>query len=230
MPGTLWLHSYPVHYFGTRFDARMTVVRLSDGRLLLHSPSHIDEALAAEIAAFGPVGFIVAPGSFHYLHVPSAQGAFPGARTLICPGVAEKCPDLAFDAVLGDTPPADWANDLDQVLVHGSRWMREVAFFHRASRTLILVDLVENFTDRTPHASWQLKLWWRLVFRMWNRPKPAPEYQLGWRDKEAARRSLERILAWDFARVVLAHGDLIETDARRVVARAWQGLVRESRV
>jgi hypothetical protein len=49
-------------------------------------------------------------------------------------------------------------------------------------------------TDRTPHANWQLKLWWKVVFHMWNNPKPAPEYQLGWRDKTAARQSLRDIL------------------------------------
>lgn len=56
---------------------------------------------------------------------------------------------------------------------------------------------------------------------MWNRPRPAPEYQLGWRDKAAARESLERILAWDFERVVLAHGDCIEAAARARLREAW---------
>lgn len=33
----------------------------------------------------------------------------------------------------------------------------------------------------------------------------APEYQLGWKDKKAAKRSLEQMLEWDFERVLLAH-------------------------
>ena len=222
LPDTIWLQRYPVRYAGTRFDARMTVVRLKSGRLMLHSPSAIDAALAREIAALGQVSAIVAPGTFHHLHVPSAQAAFPTAKTFLCPGIEKKRPELRFNALLGDEPEAEWADDLDQVLVQGSRWMREVAFFHRASKTLILVDLVENFTDATPDASWTLKLWWKLVFRMWNRPKPAPEYQLGWSDKQAAGQSLRRILAWDFERVILSHGDLIETDAHRVVEDAWR--------
>ena len=60
------------------------------------------------------------------------------------------------------------------------------------------------------------------MFHMWNTAKPAPEYQLGWSDKKAARASLKRILLWDFERVILAHGDLIEVDARQVVEKAWQ--------
>jgi hypothetical protein len=91
---------------------------------------------------------------------------------------------------------------------------------------LILVDLVENFGDATAQVDWKLKLWWKIVFHMWNTAKPAPEYQLGWRDRKAARDSLRRILRWDFQRVILAHGDLIEADARQVVEKAWQTIVR----
>ncbi len=69
---------------------------------------------------------------------------------------------------------------------------------------------------------WGLKLWWKLVFHMWNRPKPAPEYQLGWKDKRAIKRSLEKILQWDFERVLLAHGDFIETNAKAVLREAWK--------
>ena len=121
--------------------------------------------------------------------------------------------------------PPDWAGEIDQALVHGSRIMREVAMFHRASRTLILVDLIENFTDATPHTGWALKFWFKYVFRMWNRPRPAPEYRIGWSDRHAAAKSLQRILAWNFERIVLSHGDLIDRDAHDATARAWAGVL-----
>lgn len=220
--GQIWLCRYPVAFQGTEFDARMTVIRLRDGKLILHSPCEIDDHMNRAISEVGRVAYIVAPGNFHYLHVPSAQAAFPKAETFICPGVERRCPDIRFDWLLGDTAPDAWAEQLDQVLVRGNRWIWEVAFFHRLTKTLILVDLVENFTDSTPRANWLLKLWWKLVFHMWNRPKPAPEYQLGWSDKKAARASLQRILTWNFERVILAHGDLIESDAHEAVKKAWQ--------
>ena len=72
--------------------------------------------------------------------------------------------------------------------------MWEVVFYHRANKTLILVELTENFTDQTPNVNWVLELWWKVVIRMWNHPKPAPEHQMGWRDKTAARQSLRKIL------------------------------------
>ena len=220
--GQIWLCSYPVNYLCIELYARMTVIRLDDGGLMLHSPCEIDDDMRRALGELGEVRYIVAPGTFHHLHVPSAQAAFPEAATFICPGIEGKCPDMRFDSLLGDTAPAAWAGQLEQVLVRGSRWIREVAFFHRRSRTLILVDLIEKFTDTTPNVDWKLKLWWKVVFRMWNIAKPAPEYQLGWRDKTATRVSLRRILQWDFRRVITAHGDLVEADARQVLEKAWR--------
>ncbi len=222
IPGQIWLCAYPIKYAGTRFDARMTVIRLRGGKLMLHSPCEISEPLKRALAGLGDVAYIVAPGTYHYMYVPSAQAAFPGAETFICPGIERKRPGLKFDSLLGDTAPEAWAEEMDQVLVRGNSWIWEVAFFHRATKTLILTDVVENFTDTTSHTNWALKLWFKWVFRMWNTPKPAPEYQLGWNDKEAARASLRRILEWDFERVIVAHGDPIESNAREIVTKAWE--------
>jgi hypothetical protein len=223
--GRIWLCAYPVRMAGTWFDARMTVIRLSSGDLMLHSPCAIAAAMAGEISALGPVAHIVAPGNFHTMHIASAQAAFPGAKTWICPGAELRRPGLTYDAVLGDAAPADWAGEIDQVLVQGTRLMREVAMFHRASRTLILVDLIENFTDATPGIGWGMKLLFKYVLGMWDNPRPAPEYRMGWRDRGKAAESLRRILAWDFERIVLAHGDLIERNAREVAAAAWAGVL-----
>ena len=224
--GSIWLCSYGVHYFGCALEARMTVVRLSDGRLMLHSPCQIEPSLKQEISALGEVAYIVVPSNFHTLHASSAQAAFPNALTYICPGVEKKLPDLEFDGMLASDARREWEGELEQQLVLGSRWMHEVAFYHKASQTLILVDLVENITDATPRTNWVLKFWWKLVFRMWNKPLPAPEFRMGWRDKAAARASLSRILAWNFQRVILAHGDLIETNAQQVVKRAWAAVLQ----
>ena len=227
IPGEIWLCSYPVRYMGARFDARMSVIRLPDGTLMLHSPCAIDAAMKTALERLGEVRAIVAPGTYHYLHIPSAQAAFPAAKTWICPGLEKKRPGLHHDAILGDEAPPEWRGLLDQAVMRGNRLMGEVAFFHAPARTLLLVDLVENFTARTPDVNWQTKFWLGWVFAMWNRPRPAPEYQMGWRDKPAARRVMERILAWDFKRVILAHGDLINEDAHEVLRRAWARILKK---
>ena len=220
--GQIWLKEYPIHFAGCDFNARMSVIRLPNSTLLLHSPCEVDSQTKKAISALGDVAYIVAPGSYHHLHIPSAQAAFPQAETYICPGIERKRPEIDFDWFLADQPPEDWEDALDQVLVRGNKYIWEVAFLHKPSRTLLLVDLIENFTDQTPNVNWQLKLWWKVVFHMWDHPKPAPEYQLGWKDKAAARKSLERILDWDFERVILSHGDLIDEDAKAIAREAWE--------
>ena len=73
-----------------------------------------------------------------------------------------------------------------------------------------------------------LQFWWKAVLRMWNNPKAAPEYQMGWGDKVAVKKSLKRILDWDFGKIILAHGNLIEHDARAVATKAWEKVLQES--
>jgi hypothetical protein len=228
VPGQIWVKEYPIHFAGCDFNARMTVIRLSSRKLILHSPCEIDSATKEAISALGDVVCIVAPGSYHHFFVSSAQTAFPDADTYICPGIERKRPEIDFDWFLGDRPAELWMGTLDQVLVRGNKFIWEVAFFHRPSKTLLLVDLIENFTDQTPDVNWLLKLWWKAVFHMWDNPKPAPEYQMGWKDKVAASTSLQKILQWDFDKIVLAHGDLIETDAKETALRAWKVPLSES--
>jgi hypothetical protein len=219
--GKIWLSSYPIHYAGCDFSARTTYVALKDGGLWVHSPGPLSAELRAQVDRLGPVRHIVAPGSYHYFYVSEWQRAYADAETWLCPGIERKRPELEFDWLLGDRAPQAWDNEFEQVLVRGNRAIWEVVFFHRESQTLIVTDLIENIGDQTQGTNFTLKLWWKAVFHMWNRAKPAPEYQLGWRDKSAAKKSLERILEWDFARIILAHGDLIDVDAKQVARAAW---------
>lgn len=82
------------------------------------------------------------------------------------------------------------------------------------------MDLIENIGDQSD-VDWQMRSW-RAVFHMWNKPKPAPEYQMAWKDRKAAKASLERILQWDFEHIIIAHGENIDHDAVAVAREAWK--------
>ena len=228
VPGEVWIVEYPVRYAASRFNARMTVLRLTGGRLVLHSPCEITDPLKREISALGRVCWIVAPGTFHHLHVASAQVAFPQAQTLICRGVEKKQPGLHYDALLSDTPPADWGDEIALAPVPGNRIISEVLFLHRASRTLVVTDLIELIGDQTQGVDRVLRFWWKWLTFMWNKPRPAPEYTLGWRDKRAAATVLRRVLDWDFDKIVLAHGDLVTQNAKAVAEAAWAGILKHA--
>lgn len=226
LPGAIYIVEYPVRFGGMDLFSRMTIVRLSDGKLWLHSPCKVDISLKTQIDQLGEVAYIIAPGNFHHLHVSGLQAHYPGAETFLCPGLERKRADLSFDWILGNRPDPRWAPAFEQIVVQGTRIINEVAFLHKPTRTLILVDLLENIGDDYAHeAGLILKFWWKAVFHMWNNPKPAPEYQLAWGDKQIVRKGLEKILSWKFERIIIAHGNLIERDAKAVAARAWANVL-----
>jgi len=219
----LWIVEYPVRFGGMDLFARMTIIKLTNGELLIHDPCNISDATRSEIDALGEVKYIIAPGNFHHLFVTDFQTLYPNAKTYICPGLEKKRPDITFDGILSNTADPHWAGDLDQVVIEGTKYIWEVAFFHKPSKTLILVDLLENIGDNyTHHAGLYLRFWWKLIFRMWNNPKAAPEYQLGWGNKKLVQRGLTKILNWNADRIILAHGENIKGNINTVLSTAWE--------
>jgi hypothetical protein len=220
--GQLWVKEHPVRLAGAQLLTRMTVIRL-DGGLCLHSPVEIDAPTRFAINGLGEVRAIIAPSTVHHLFVASAQQSFPSARTYGIRGLETKRKDLHFDELLGDEPAALWAGQMDQTVV-GNRFMREAEFFHRASRSLIATDLVENFRAETPGTNVLLRAWMRL-FGMWGRPRPAPELRWFTRDRKGARLALDRLIAWDFDRAIIAHGELLDHDPKGAIREAWRWIL-----
>jgi hypothetical protein len=199
----------------------MTVIRLADGSLLLHSPVSLDPELRAALDARGSVRFAVAPNRVHHLYAGEVARAYPQARLWVGPGLEEKRPDLEINGVLDDEAPPEWRGQVEQTFFRGRPYENEVVFLHRASRTLILCDLAFNFGSQLPPAT-------RLVARLlgsYRRFGPSRLDPLLIRDRGEARRSLERILAWDFDRVVLAHGDVFESGGRAALRDGYAWLL-----
>ena len=222
----IWILEYPVRFAGMDIFGRTTIIRLENGDLIVHDPCKIDDSAKGEIDEIGKVKYIIAPGSYHYLFVADFQEKYPNAETFICPGLERKRPDIKFDWILGNKPDHRWEGAIEQVLVQGTKIIWEVAFYHKPSRTLILVDLLENIGDDYKHeAGLLLQFWWKAVLRMWNNPKPAPEYQMGWGNKEIVKIALEKILSWDAKRVIISHGENIEEQLNETLAKAWKRIL-----
>jgi hypothetical protein len=218
----LWTAERPQKFYGLPVGTRMTVIRLSRGRLLLHSPVALDSELCAELDAIGRVCYAVAPNRLHHLYAGAVAQRYPEARLWVAPGLGHKRPDLAFEAVLGDQAPEEWGQEVGQVFFRGRPYENEVVFFHRASRTLLLCDLAFNFGPRTAAPT---RLLMKLL-RSYGCFGPSKLDPLLIRDRDAARRSLERILAWDFDRVVVAHGEVLERGGREALRTGYAWLLR----
>jgi len=217
----IWVVERPQTFYGLPVGTRMTVIRLSGARLLLHSPVALDTELRAELDAIGRVSYAVAPNRVHHLYAGDVAKVYPGARLWIGPGLERKRPDLEFVAVLGDESPEEWQGEVLQTFFRGRPYENEVVFFHRASRTLILCDLAFNFG---PHAAAPTRFLMKLI-RSYGRFGPSKLDPWLIRDWNAARHSLERILAWDFDRVVVAHGDVLESGGREALREGYEWLL-----
>lgn len=219
LANNLWAQSAPQSFFGLHLGTRMTVVRLRDGSLLVHSPIAPTPSLKAEVDAMGPVRHIVAPSQAHHLYAGEWQDAYPGALLHAAVGLAKRRKDLAIDRELkGDTHP-EWESDLATVFLDGTL-LNETVFFHPQSRSLIVADVIENF-ETSPH--WPTRLYLKLG-GIHGKPGLSRGLRPIFRDKKRARRSIDEMLSWDFDRIVLAHGDIIETGGREALRDAYTWL------
>lgn len=217
----LWVVDQPLSMAGVELGARMTVVRLPDGALFLHSPVALDDELREALLQVGTPRFAIAPNRFHHLYIGAYRDAFPGLRLYAAPGLVDKRRDLTFDAELTDAPPPEWAGTLDQVHVDGIPLISEVVFLHRPSRTLLICDLAFHFGPDAP-------LLTRCIFRVaggYGRLGPTWLEWLLLRDRAAARRAMAQVLAWDFDRVIVSHGEVLESGGREAMREGWAWLV-----
>ena len=197
-------------------SARMTVVKLG-GELLLHSPVALTDQLQLELEDAGEVRWIVAPNLVHHLFVGDYVQAYPKATLCGVPGLPGKRSDLKWDAVLEDEGLSDWAGRLRLRMVRGAPKMNEVAFLHRATHTLILADLAFNVCSDVRD---EARVFHRLVGAT-DRFGPHRLIRWGIRDRKAAKNSMDEILHWNFDRVIVSHGEMLETGGRDAMRKAF---------
>ena len=223
----VWIvDSGPLRVLGMPLPVRMTVLRLADGGLWLHSPTRYDADLHEALEALGPIHHLVAPNSAHWTFVAAWQRHCPDARVWAAPCLRARPQvrrsDLRIDHDLPDAAPPEWSGEIGQVVVPGRLGFREVAFHHRASRTLVLTDLVLNLEPE------RLPALMRPLARLIGVTAPdgrAPAYlravvKLAGRPAAEAAR---RLVAFRPDRVIFAHGRFFEHDGTARLARslAW---------
>jgi hypothetical protein len=213
----LWICPVPYRVMGIALGRQLVAIRLPGGGLWIHSPVPVTPDLAAALAALGGVRHVVGPNRHHDECLWRFQQAYPTALFHAAPGLAALKPKVRFGAELSDTPHPDWAPVLGQHLVRGMPKFNEVVFFHPASRSLLLADLAFNLRPPAP-------LFTALAMRAngaWGRFGPSRVCRKFMADTSAVRASLDRILAWDFDRIIVGHGRNIETGGKQVFREAF---------
>lgn len=207
-----------VSFAGFPYPTRMAVARLSDGSAWVWSPIALTPELADAVQAIGPVRCIVSPNKLHHLFLQQWAKRWPEARLYAPPGLARRKPALHFHAELGDEPDPAWQADIDQAVFRGSFAMAEMAFFHRASRTAIIGDLIQRFPEGS------LSGWKKAVMRLSGLVGERGGTPIDWRSSflrhGPTRAALRKLLAWKPERLLIAHGTCAQTGATEIIARA----------
>jgi hypothetical protein len=215
----LWVESRPLRFFGVECGTKMTVARLASGGLFVHSPIALDEPTRRAVDDLGSVTAIVAPSLFHHLFVGEWARAYPNASLSCCPGLDKKRNDIAWTGILGDEPRTEWNGEIDQVFFGARTMENEVVFFHRKSKTIISCDFMFNLASHPSALT-------RTVAFLLGQRQPGPTFleHLMIRKRAAARDQIDRIVAWNAERVLLAHGAAIDHDGSESIRRAYRWL------
>jgi hypothetical protein len=211
----LWIARRPLSFLGLQLGTRMTVVRFGED-LLLHSPVAPDDALLDALAGLGRVRWVVGPNRFHHLFLGPWMER--GAEGWAVAGLHRKRPDLRFAGTVGTANP--WPDAFHAHPTKGLPFTDEAVFLHRPSRTLVVSDLLFNLSPDAP-ALTRAAMWAGGAY-----PGVCCSHlERVLMKRAAARDDLERVLRWDFERVVLAHGEVVEEGGRDALrtAYAWLG-------
>ncbi|AYG64513.1 DUF4336 domain-containing protein [Rhizobium jaguaris] len=205
------------------FTTRMTIVRLSNGTLFLHSPIKFDEALASDLRRRGTIRHLVSPNQFHYAHIGEWSKAFPDAITWASPHVRQRARarhiDITFARDLDLSPPEEWRQDIDQTLFPGG-YFKEFIFFHKTSETLILTDTIINIElNKMPEP-------WRTATKLSGMYYPRGQIFFGMLlplllQRRKANASFAKIRSWRPKHIVLSHGRCIESRGDEVITRIF---------
>jgi hypothetical protein len=215
---SLWVADLPLRMpGGVDFGTRTTLVRLADGSLFAHSPGPLDDELAGEMGKLGDVRHLVASNLFHNLFVKDWMSRYEGATLYAPPTFETKIADVPFETLTDAAPPA-WSGQLEQTMLQGAPRLNEIFFFHPPSRTLMLTDLCFNFHGDHP-------LLTRLFLRVAGAYDRFGASRLArlmmFQDKAAVRASVDRLLALDFDRIIVTHGDVLESGGQEALRKAF---------
>ncbi|MCL6417635.1 DUF4336 domain-containing protein [Aestuariirhabdus sp. Z084] len=221
----LWIHDDIMSLLGVPLRVRMTIVRLSSGGLWVHSPTRLLPELASEVESLGAVEYLVGPNNGHNLWLDEWHQAYPEAALYVSPGIPAKIRSNQY-RLLGASPVLAWKKDLEQVHIQGAPFFDETVFFHPRTGSLIVTDLIQHYDARPPGLAGLITRW--VLEPMGFKGiclAPPLKRKFILKDKLAFSAAIDRIAQWDFERIIIAHGDIIESRAKEIFVQLCDGLL-----
>lgn len=220
-PNALWHVTQRLKFGPISLSTRMTVVRLRDGSLWVHSPVMPTSELIKDLSEIGVVRWVVAPNRSHHLFFLPFLAAHPSAEGFIAPGLENKRPDLKGFQHLPASAP--WRSELDGFAIKGLPVLNETVWFHAATGTLIVTDLLFCFSTENQGLT---KLVARLL-GVYGALGMSRTMKLLVKDRSAFKESVAPLLALPVTRIIVAHDQVISSECHSKLASAFAWLAED---
>ena len=191
-----------------RIGRVVSVMRLESGRTVIHSTANFASEHLSEIRELGDPGWLVEATNFHDTCAKAGRSAFPEIPYLVPPGFGGA---FELDATPISEPPSEWGDELSVIEIGGMPKIREHAFFHRPSKTLVLADLCFNLP---PEAGRWTHGFLRVASGIRKYPGMSRLFRFHIKDRAAFVESMQKIASLDIERIVVAHGDPLVDNAK----------------
>ncbi len=225
----IWVAQQPLRYLGLSVGTKMTVIRLENRELVVISPIEVSDTLVSQLGELGVVKHMIAPNLYHHLFAANFKSLYPQATFWAAPGLTLKKPELPIDRTIeGDR--GELFPGLEFIFFKGFRILglngvdelNECVFFHSSSRTLILTDTAFHFDESFP-------LLTQFVARIiggYKQLSPSLLERIATKELEQVRESVKKVLQWDFERVIVAHGSIVERDGKEKFKEGYEQFLR----
>ncbi|WP_147263274.1 hypothetical protein [Roseimicrobium gellanilyticum] len=212
----LWVARYPMKLLGANLGRTVTIIRIG-GQVVIHSTAPFSAADAAAIRELGTPAWMVEGATIHDTYTVQGRAVFPEADMYLPPGFPDTGGGVAPKPLT--QPPAEWHGLLEVLPIAGMPGLNEYVFLHVPSRTLIVADLVFNVP--TTAGAW-VRLLLKLASGLQGGPGVSRIFLKEVKDEAAFKQSLTKMMQWDFERVIVGHGDIIERGGKETLARLFR--------
>ena len=204
----VFLQRHALRLAGCHMGRVVTVIRLASGTTVIHSTAAFLPQHVTEIRKLGEPGWLVEATNFHDTCARAGRAAFAEIPYLTPPGF--KGADRLNASALAPLP-SEWSDELDVIEIGGMPKIREHVFFHRPSKTLIVADLLFNLA---PDVGRWTHGFMRATAGIRNYPGMSRLFRFCIKDRNSFAQSIRAIVALDFERIVVAHGEPIVENAK----------------
>jgi len=184
----------------------MTLIRLDDGRVVVHSAISLDDDSMAEIEGWGPPAVLLVPNAYHRLDAPAWLDRYPNLEVRCPKGSRRKVEEVV--RVDADYEGFDGGTALSLETLDGTAQVEGVLTVRSASgRTLVINDAVFNM----PHGRGLAGFIFRYITQSTGGPRVSRLFRLfAVKDGAAFAAHLDRLADTpDLIRIIVSHHRMI---------------------